>query len=40
MRDPKTTLERIGSLLGLDLTDVADAASAGKGDGGWTQCWW
>ncbi len=28
--DPKGALERIGSLLQLDLTDVADAASSGK----------
>src|SRR5215211_1677769 len=28
--DPKTELERIGSLIELDLTDVAEAASAGK----------
>jgi hypothetical protein len=28
--DPNTALERIGSLIELDLTDVADAASAGK----------
>ena len=28
--DPKGALERIGSLLELDLTDVADAASSGK----------
>ena len=28
--DPKHSLERIGSLLGLDLTDVAVAASAGE----------
>ncbi len=28
--DPKGALERIGSLIGLDLTDVADAASSGR----------
>jgi len=28
--DPKGALERIGSLIELDLTDVADAASSGK----------
>jgi hypothetical protein len=28
--DPKSALGRIGSLIGLDLTDVADAASAGE----------
>jgi hypothetical protein len=28
--DPKTALERIGSLIELDLTDVANAASSGK----------
>jgi hypothetical protein len=28
--DPKTALERIGSLIELDLTDVADATSSGK----------
>ena len=28
--DPKGQLERIGSLLGLDLTDVAEAATSGK----------
>jgi hypothetical protein len=28
--DPKGALERIGSLLELDLTDVAEAASSGK----------
>jgi hypothetical protein len=28
--DPKTALERIGSLIELDLTDVAEAASSGK----------
>jgi hypothetical protein len=28
--DPKTALERIGSLIELDLTEVADAASSGK----------
>ena len=28
--DPKTALERIGSLIELDFTDVADAASSGK----------
>ena len=28
--DPKTTLEKIGSLIGLDLTSVANAASSGK----------
>jgi Sulfotransferase family len=28
--DPKTALERIGSLIELDLTNVADAASSGK----------
>jgi Sulfotransferase family len=28
--DPKSALERIGSLIELDLTDVADAASVGK----------
>jgi Sulfotransferase family len=28
--DPKNTLDRIGSLLGLDLRDVANAASLGK----------
>jgi Sulfotransferase family len=28
--DPKGALERIGSLIDLDLTDVADAASSGK----------
>ncbi len=28
--DPEDALERIGSLIGLDLTDVADAASSGK----------
>jgi hypothetical protein len=28
--DPKAALERIGSLIGLDLTKVADAASSGK----------
>jgi hypothetical protein len=28
--DPKTALKSIGSLLDLDLTDVADAASSGK----------
>jgi len=28
--DPKSALERIGSLIELDLTDVADAASSGK----------
>jgi hypothetical protein len=28
--DPKAALERIGSLIELDLTDVADAASSGK----------
>ena len=28
--DPKGALERIGSLIELDLTDVADAACSGK----------
>jgi len=28
--DPKAALERIGSLIELDFTDVADAASSGK----------
>ena len=28
--DPEGALERIGSLIGLDLTEVADAASSGK----------
>ena len=28
--DPQGALERIGSLIELDLTDVADAASLGK----------
>jgi hypothetical protein len=28
--DPKTALERIGSLIELDLTSVADAVSSGK----------
>jgi hypothetical protein len=28
--DPKGALERIGSLIELDLTDVADAASSGQ----------
>ena len=28
--DPEAALGRIGSLIGLDLTDVADAASSGK----------
>jgi len=28
--DPKGALERIGSLIGVDFTDVADAASSGK----------
>jgi hypothetical protein len=28
--DPEDALERIGSLAGLDLSDVADAASSGK----------
>jgi hypothetical protein len=28
--DPEGALERIGSLIGLDLTDVADAASSGR----------
>jgi hypothetical protein len=28
--DPKGALERIGSLIGLDFTDLADAASSGK----------
>jgi Sulfotransferase family len=28
--DPKAALERIGSLIGLDLKDVAEAASSGK----------
>src|SRR5215208_6584257 len=28
--DPKSALERIGSLIELDLTDVAEAASSGK----------
>ena len=28
--DPRTGLDRIGSLIGLDLTSVADAASSGK----------
>jgi hypothetical protein len=28
--DPKAALERVGSLIELDLTDVADAASSGK----------
>jgi sulfotransferase family protein len=28
--DPKGALERIGSLIGLDLTEVAEAASSGK----------
>ena len=28
--DPKTALERIGSLIELDLTNVANAASSGK----------
>ena len=28
--DPKGALERIGSLVELDLTDVADATSSGK----------
>ena len=30
MADPKGALERIGSLLGLDLTDVARAAASGE----------
>jgi hypothetical protein len=28
--DPKTALERIGSLIELDLTNIAEAASSGK----------
>jgi len=28
--DPNSALERIGSLIDLDLTDVANAASSGK----------
>jgi hypothetical protein len=28
--DPKAALERIGSLIGLDLTEVADAAASGE----------
>jgi len=28
--DPKSALERIGSLIELDLREVADAASSGK----------
>ena len=35
--DPKAALERIGSLIELDLTDVADAASSGRTAAGWAQ---